>query len=162
MALSGRYKITEIAELFEVSRPTVYKVRDRYRAEGRAGLIERARAPHGPHRTADWMVARILADRRQFGFGSKKIRRRMFDQDPESAWPARSTIDAILKREGLVQPRRYRKRFRSPFQRRYEPTVPGELATIDFKGEFRLRDGRWCHPLTMTEAMSRYLLVCQA
>jgi len=162
MALSGRYSITEIAELFGVSRPTVYKYRDRYRAHGRADLEERGRAPHSPRRTPDWMAARVIEDRRQFGFGSKKIRRRMTDAEPEVGWPARSTIDAILKREGLVRPRRVRKRFHSPFQRRYEPTVAGELATIDFKGEFRLRDGRWCHPLTMAEAMSRYLLVCQA
>jgi transposase InsO family protein len=40
--------------------------------------------------------------------------------------------------------------------------VPGELVTIDFKGEFRLRNSHWCYPLTMTEAMSRYVLACQA
>jgi transposase InsO family protein len=162
MALSGGYSITEIAELYGVSRPTVYKYRERYRAHGRADLVEHHRGPHSPHRTPDQVVAQVLEERRRFGFGSKKIRRRLLDLHPEQACPARSTIDAILKRAGLVQPRRRCKQFHSPFQRRYEPTMSGELATIDFKGEFRLRDGRWCHPLTMTEAMSRYLLVCQA
>ena len=37
MALSGSYRISEIARRFDVSRPTVYAYRDRYRAEGRAG-----------------------------------------------------------------------------------------------------------------------------
>jgi len=162
MALSGGYSISEIAELFGVSRPTVYKYRDRYRAHGRADLVERGRAPHSPRRTAEWIAERVIAERQRFHFGSKKIRRRLIDERPEVSWPARSTIDAILKRAGLVEPRRRRKRVHSPFQRRYEPSLPGELATIDFKGEFRLRDGRWCHPLTMAEAMSRYLLICQA
>ena len=29
---------------------------------------------------------------------------------------------------------------------------------MDFKGEFRIGDGRYCFPLTMTDAFSRYLL----
>jgi transposase InsO family protein len=34
--------------------------------------------------------------------------------------------------------------------------------TIDFKGEFRTRDGIWCYPLTIMDAYSRYLVACQA
>jgi transposase InsO family protein len=162
MALSGDYAITEIAELFGITRPTVYKYRDRYWLGGRAALPDRSRAPCFSRRTADWIVDRVIADRRRFRFGSKKIRRRMLDESSHFPWPARSTIDEILRREGLVKPRRRRHHYHSPFQRRYEPTTPGELDTIDFKGEFRLRDGRWCHPLTMADAVSRYLLACQA
>jgi Integrase core domain len=32
----------------------------------------------------------------------------------------------------------------------------------DFKGEFRLGNHRWCYPLTVTDQVSRYLLVCEA
>lgn len=162
MALSGRYNISEIAELFGITRPTVYRYRDRYRANGRADLVDRSRAPHSTRRTAQWIEQRVIAECRRFGFGSKKIRRRMIDEDPAGVWPARSTIDQILRREGLVRARSRRPRWRSPFRQRFEATVPGQLHTIDFKGEFRLRDGRWCHPLTMTDACSRYLLTCHA
>lgn len=162
MALTNRYSVAEIAALFRVSRPTVYKYRDRYRCGGRANLQDRSRAPEASRRTAESIVARIVADRREFGFGSKKIRRRLIDEDPEAHWPARSTIDAILRREGLVQPRRRRPRFASPFAHRYRATQPSELTTIDFKGEFRLQNGRWCHPLTMADSVSRYLLACEA
>jgi len=162
MALNGAYSVAEIAELFGVSRPTVYKYRNRYRAGGRSDLSNRSRAPHATRRTAEAIVARIVADRRRFGFGSKKIRRRLVDEDPQRHWPARSTIDAILQREGLLRHRRRRKQFKSPFACRYAATEPGELTTIDFKGEFRLRDGRWCHPLTMADGVSRYLLACEA
>lgn len=162
MALNGGYSVAEIAELFGISRPTVYKYRERYRAGGRSDLGDRSRAPHVTRRTAEATVARIVADRRRFGFGSKKIRRRLVDEDPQGHWPARSTIDAILQREELVRPRRRRNQFKSPFACRYAATEPGELTTIDFKGEFRLQDGRWCHPLTMADGVSRYLLACEA
>jgi len=162
MALSERYTIREIAELFGVSRPTVYDYVRRYKHGGRQELDDRSRAPHHPQRTPEAVISRIIEDRKRFGFGSKKIRRRMFDADPDTPWPARSTIDAILDRHDLVKPRHRRKRFQSPFARRYDARLPGELTTIDFKGAFRLRNSRWCYPLTMADAVSRYVLACEA
>jgi putative transposase len=162
MALSGQYTISEIAQRFDVSRPTVYHYRDRFLAEGRAGLADRSRARHTVQRTGEAIRRRVIEERVRFGFGAKKIRRRMFDEDPNGNWPARSTIENIFRREGLVHSRPRRPKYRSPFRQRYETNAPGQLQTIDFKGEFRLRDGRWCRPLTMTDAFSRYLLACEA
>jgi transposase InsO family protein len=34
--------------------------------------------------------------------------------------------------------------------------------TADFKGKFRTRDGVYCHPLTIVDDYSRYLLLCDA
>lgn len=162
MALSGNYTITEIADLFDVTRPTVYRYRDRYRSGGRSELVDRSRAPHHRRSVDDSMKRRVLAERERFGFGSKKIRQRLLDEDADAAWPARSTIDEILRRAGVVRPRRRRLRYDSPFRRRFSASEPGQLSAIDFKGEFRLRSGRWCYPLTMTDAYSRYMLACQA
>jgi putative transposase len=162
MALSGHYTITEIAELFGITRPTVYRYRDRYRLHGRSDLSDRSHAPHSTRRTGEWIEQRVISERQKFGFGSKKIRRRMLDDDPDAGWPTRSTIDDILRRNGLVRSRPRRPHYRSPFRKRFDATAPGQLQAIDFKGEFRLRDGRWCHPLTMTDWFSRYLLACQA
>ena len=51
-ALDGKHTVTEIAEMFAVSRPTVRQWRERYRALGRAGLQDRSHVPHRcPHRT---------------------------------------------------------------------------------------------------------------
>jgi hypothetical protein len=33
---------------------------------------------------------------------------------------------------------------------------------VDFKGEFRLGNGQYCYPLTVTDHASRYLLLCEA
>jgi transposase InsO family protein len=40
--------------------------------------------------------------------------------------------------------------------------APNDLWCVDFKGEFRLGNGNYCHPLTVTDHASRYLLLCEA
>ena len=37
-----------------------------------------------------------------------------------------------------------------------------QLWCADFKGEFKLGNGRYCYPLTITDHASRYLLMCEA
>src|SRR5262249_5213143 len=41
-------------------------------------------------------------------------------------------------------------------------SAPNELWCTDFKGEFKLGNGRYCYPLTVTDHASRYLLLCEA
>lgn len=158
------YSISEVARLHGLSRPTVYDWVDRYRSEGREGLKDRSRAPLScPHRTPGWMERRLVEERNRWGFGSKKILDRLREEEPTTAWPSRAAVDALYKREGLVKPRRHREKNRvTPFLRRYEADEPGELSTIDYKGQFRLKNGRYCYALTMMDYVSRYLLACQA
>src|SRR3546814_13845519 len=68
----------------------------------------------------------------------------------------------LLRREGPVRSRR-RRRTPLPLSRPFAPvTAPNDLWCIDFKGWFRTRDGARCDPLTLSDADSRYLLVCRA
>jgi transposase InsO family protein len=39
---------------------------------------------------------------------------------------------------------------------------PNTLWCADFKGEFKLGNGRYCYPLTVSDHASRYLLLCEA
>ena len=39
---------------------------------------------------------------------------------------------------------------------------PNALWCVDFKGEFKLGNGRYCYPLTVTDHASRFLLLCEA
>src|SRR3981081_4793437 len=39
---------------------------------------------------------------------------------------------------------------------------PNDLWCADFKGEFKLGNGRYCYPLTVTDHASRFLLLCEA
>ena len=52
--LRGVLNVTELAELYGISRKTAYKVIERYLKEGPAGLEERSRKPHhSPNHTAE-------------------------------------------------------------------------------------------------------------
>jgi transposase InsO family protein len=42
-----------------------------------------------------------------------------------------------------------------------ESTAPNDLWCIDYKGQFRLGDGTYCYPLTLTDHFSRFILCCQ-
>lgn len=39
--------------------------------------------------------------------------------------------------------------------------TPNDLWTADFKGQFTTRDGIWCHPLTIADQHTRFLLTCR-
>lgn len=163
LALDGRLTITEIADRFNVTRPTVRKWRDRFRAEGRAGLEDQSRAPHScPHKTAPEIEQMIVAEGKAVEVGSKKILRRLQDENPDIDFPSRTTVDAILRRHDLVQPRRPRRKGKTPFAQKYTPAASGELMSLDFKGEFRLMNRQYCYPLTVMDSYSRYLLGCEA
>ncbi len=164
LAIEKRYSVREIAKMFGVTRPTVRKWGARLRELGRSGLEDRSHAPKTcPHKTDTEAERLILEDRNLWGWGSKKILERLAESHPELVLPARSTADAILSRYGLVKSMRApRERALVPFAHRYVATQPGELTTMDHKGEFRLLNGRYVHPLTIMDHFSRYIQACEA
>jgi transposase InsO family protein len=71
------------------------------------------------------------------------------------------TIGAILKRNGMVKPRRKRMRVAARTRPFSEAREPNDIWwCVDFKGQFTMKDGRLCYPLTVTDAASRFLLAC--
>lgn len=163
MWLSGRYTGEEVAARFDTTRTTLYAWTRRYRDAGRAGLSDRPSiAKTCPHKTPPDVVTRVVAARRRYGWGPKKLYARLCEQDPTTRWPQPSTIGDILDRHGLVEMRARRRATAAPFRRVFEPRAVGDVMTVDFKGQFRTRDGRYCYPLTMMERLSRYLLACEA
>ncbi len=164
-AMARGATVTEVAVRFGVSRPTVRLWRERYREEGRSGLEDRSHATlRCPHRTDPAVEELIVEERKRWGWGSKKLLERLRERHPRTVFPGRSTVDDILWRRGLVALRTEKRRAKGAgaAAARYQATDPGELTTIDYKGHFRLRDGRTCYPLTMMDSVSRYLLACEA
>lgn len=161
---AGLYSMTELCTRFGISRKTGYKWIARFKAEGASGLEERSRAPaRCPHRM-DERVARALvsARKRHPTWGPKKLVAWLAEKDPSLDLPAPSTAGALLAREGLVRPRKRRRRkWEHPGKPSYAPKRPNDLWTADYKGEFRMRDGWYVYPLTIADHASRYLLGIQ-
>lgn len=67
----------------------------------------------------------------------------------------------MLDRYGLVQhdQRRRNKASGTPLS---AGLAPNDLWCTDFKGEFKLGNGQYCYPLTVTDHASRFLLECEA
>jgi len=160
---SGQWTMTELCEHHGVSRPTGYKWARRYKELGADGLKELSRAPRTcPHRTAAEIEEQVLLLKRTHGWGARKLHRLLKKQVDESALPCRSTVFDILKRNGLVKSRRRRQRWQHPGATPLHTHAPNEVWTIDFKGQFKTRDGVYCYPLTVLDNFSRYLLACTA
>ena len=158
--LRGEEAMTVLCERYGISRQTGYVLKRRYVSEGPTGLAERSRAPHRhAHATSAAAVARLIELRkRKPHWGPKKLLRVLADEGLGDGLPARSTACEILRREGLSQPRRRRRRpltMEAPFA---AVAAPNDAWCIDFKGWFRTGDGVRCDPLTVTDAFSRYLL----
>jgi putative transposase len=160
----GLYSMTELCERYGISRRTGYKWRARYDASGPAGLREGSRAPHGcPHRLDAGVTEAIVEARRQHpSWGPRKLLAWLAERQPDLEMPAASTAGDLLKRRGLVQPRRRRRQRQHPGAPGAVPAAANDLWTTDFKGQFRTRDGQTCYPLTIADQHSRYLLTCAA
>jgi len=148
-----------ICKQFGITTKTGYKWLARYHEEGPEGLEEKKRTTRAcPHRTADALVNLILALRKeQPSRGPKKLRAMLREAHPELAWPAPSTIGDVIKRYGLITPRKKRVRVMPSTQPFADVLQPNDLWCIDFKGHFPVGGVR-CHPLTLTDSFSRYLI----
>ena len=160
---SGEWTMSELCEHHGISRPTGYKWAGRYEAKGDDGLKELSRAPRGcPHRTSAEIEEAVVLLKKTHGWGARKLHRLLRKQLSASELPCRSTVFDILKRHGLVKSRRRRQKWQHPGAAPLHTESPNEVWTIDFKGQFKTRDGVYCYPLTLLDHYSRYLLACRA
>jgi transposase InsO family protein len=158
---SGQWTMSELCERFGISRPTGYKWIGRSRAPD-GGLEELSRAPHRcPHRTAARSAELILAARREYGWGARKLRQVLATRHRDLRWPARSTINDLLERHGLLRKNRRRRKWLHPGAAPLQTQRPNQVWPADFKGQFKTGDGRYCYPLTVTDHFSRRLLACR-
>lgn len=161
---TGVFTVSELCARYGISRQTFYEWKRRREIGGERWFEARSHATERcPHSTDGRLVDRILAVRRRYPhFGPKKIKGRLEDETRQrqdgTVWPAASTIGDILKRAGLVEPKRQRRRPIAQGEIVVPARAPNEEWSIDFKGWFRTADGVRCDPLTITDAASRYLV----
>ncbi len=156
--------MTALCREFGISRKTGYKIFDRYKEHGLEALSDRSRRPvryaNQLPAQIESLIVSLKGDKPHWG--ARKIRELLLRRlDGDVRVPARSTIHAVLDRHGLVK-RIDRARNRAAGTPLSEGAAPNDLWCADFKGEFKLGNGRYCYPLTVTDHASRFLLLCEA
>ena len=163
-ALRRLVPLAELCAAYHISRKTGYKFLARYRAQGRAGLADRSRRPHcSPAALDAVLLARLLEAHQHHPFwGPRKLLRLVRRRWPTVSWPARCTVARHFERLGLVTARRRLRRPGPAGPPSAPMDTPNAVWTTDYKGQFKLGNGRYCYPLTIADGYSRMLLGCAA
>lgn len=138
--LSGEYTKIDLCEHYGISRPTGDKWIHRYEIAGPGGLEERSRAPKThPNAVPEAVCERIIeAKKRRLNWWPKKVMDELRRTEPDVPWPTDSTAGEILKRAGLVRPRRRRRRVAPDTQPFGACREANSVWSADFKGDFAL------------------------
>jgi putative transposase len=155
--------MTAVCREFGITRKTGYKIFNRYKEIGLEGLKNQSRRPHRSANKIPFQVERTILriKKERPHWGAPKIREKLIRQYPNIKPPAKSTVHAVLERNGLVKKRRS-KRYKAKGTDLSDPQTPNGLWCTDFKGEFLLGNKKYCYPLTITDYSSRYLLACES
>lgn len=160
---TSKYTITELCKEFGISRPTGYKIIDRYEKFGYEGLKEQSRTPQKhPNATNENVVESILKLKKKHPrWGAKKIEKLLFKDHPEEEVPSFITIHNILKKNGLVCPQKRLRRVKPSFPI-FDPKECNEVWSADYKGKFLMGNKKYCHPLTIADSKSRFVFSAKA
>lgn len=157
-------KMTDLCEEYGISRPTGYKFLNRFKENGFTALGDSSRRPHSSPSKVDPLIEELIIDikGKYPTWGPKKLKIRLELLYPNLCIPAASTIGLILSRHGLVNSNKRR------IRRSYLPSHltdgsrANEVWCIDYKGQFRTKDKKYCYPLTISDYYSRFLIACDA
>ena len=161
--LRGELSLARLSASFSVSRKTAYKWIARYASGGVAELLNRSRRPlSNPNAMSREVASLIVSMRKQHAtWGPKKLLGMLEPAYPGLRLPATSTVGHLLARHGLTRPHRPVRRSTPYGQPFLGYDKPNAVWCADFKGHFRLGDRTRCHPLTISDGFSRYLLRCE-
>jgi len=163
--LSGGESFTDLCAEYGISRKTGYKWKERFVADGLAGLRDRSRRPE---RSAGSLGEACVCELVRLKtahptWGPKKIRELHARLHSAEATPSLSSVKRVLDRSGLVQRRRRRpSKACGRVETRLPAMAPNDVWTVDFKGWWYTSDQRRCEPLTIRDHYSRYLLCVSA
>lgn len=156
--------MSDLAREFGISRKTGYKILNRYKTHGVEALSDRSRRPWRYANQLPFQVESLIVrtKREKPHWGARKIRELLVKRlDGDVRLPAQSTVHAVLDRNGLVK-RAQARRNKAMGTTLADASHPNALWCADFKGEFKLGNGQYCYPLTVTDQASRFILMCEA
>ncbi len=157
--------MSDVCRQFGISRKTGYKIYNRYKEHGLEALCDRSRRPvryaNQLPVQIEQMIVRLKKEKRHWG--ARKIRELLIRRlNGDVRIPAKSTVHAVLDRHGLVKRGRHRRRNKAEGTPLSRAISPNDLWCVDYKGEFKLGNGNYCYPLTVTDQVSRTLLMVEA
>lgn len=160
MAMLDGANMSELCRRFGISRKPGYKWVQRYRQGGPEALQDESRRPHhSPSQTASEIEDRIVALRKAHpAWGGAKIHAYM-KRKGEAVPKSPNTVTAVLHRHEQIDPEESAKH--QAFHR-FEKEKPNDLWQMDFKGYFAMSQGGDCHPLTVLDDHSRFLVGIRA
>jgi transposase InsO family protein len=150
-----------ICERFGISRQNGYKWLARFEERGLEGLVDRSRRPHSNSRAVPPRVAELIIElrKRRPRWGPRKLLAVLERDYPRIEFPVASTVGSVLRAHGLVTKRRRRAASVGYGAKLSSFDGPNAVWCADFKGQF-LVGRRYCHPLTISDGYSRFLLRC--
>lgn len=150
LAVQDSINFSNLCNDFGVSRPTGYRWVKRYHTTGSLSVLsEYSRCPHHvANKTSPENEQQVIELRQKHGWGAKKLRVLLLREGLDMKV---ATINRILKRNDLI----HFKDSHRPALKRFERQRPNELWQMDFKGDYRLANGR-CYPLSILDDHSRY------
>lgn len=153
----GKEGKSALCRKYGISRPTGDKWLKR-EAEGR-GLSDQSRVPvHQPGKTPEEQERLVLELRKAYpGMGAKKIKRILENQGERM--PSATTVNNILKRNGCITQEASQANHRAI---RFEMEQPNDMWQTDFKGHWRMENGKRCHPLNILDDCARFCLCSDA
>jgi transposase InsO family protein len=157
-------RMVDLCREFGISRKTGYKFWDRYQHRGVTALGDQSRARRQiAHKTPE-AIEQLLVEARKahMTWGGRKLKSVLEQESPGVSLPSAGTIATILRRHGLVQRRKARRRPTRYAGALTAPQGPNEVWAADYKGQFRLGNREYCYPLTATDLHSRFILAVEA
>lgn len=135
--LDRGWTVEATAERFQVDAKTVRKWRDRFVAEGEAGLLDRSSRPHSsPNRTSRQLRRRVVRLRCERRWGADRI--------GFEIGLAASTVQKILHEAGIGRLDRGDRATDTRRVTRYQWDEPGDLIHVDIKKLAAIPpDGGW-------------------
>jgi transposase InsO family protein len=157
--------MSDVCRSFGISRKAGYKIFKRYQEEGLEALNDRSRRPvRYANQLPDPVERMIVAAKQEKPhWGTRKIRELQIREllvrrlAGDMRIPATSTVHAVLDRHGLVREAKKRRHWPEGTALS-EALAPNQLRC----GEFKLSNGRYCYPLTVTDQAARMILCCGA
>ena len=162
-------KVKDIAEMFDVSRKTVWKWTKRVHHPGKTNFRDHSRKPHRIHRKITPNVEdAILILRDSFNWGTQRIKVTLLSPPPYIRYLletviGRSWIEIDISRQSINNVLKKHGRNGSPYQKKkrewkyFRADGPNDMWQIDIKGPFLL-DGERVNALLILDDYSRFLV----